>query len=152
MRELTGAAFFNAAVDAFTREHPSTGGDLNVYGSEFAHFLAEYPHARNLPYLSDVARLEWAIDEASRASDGNTLAQDVLAALARLPSDAVARQTLTLEASCRLVASRFPVMRIWQVHQSDGDKSVDLDTGPDRLLVRRDGEHAVRPRSGTAWV
>ena len=31
--------------------------------------LAAYPHARELPYLPDVARLEWAVDEAGRAAD-----------------------------------------------------------------------------------
>src|SRR5262245_44301191 len=61
VRELTGTAFFNAAVDAFTISNPSTGGDLNVYGKEFADFLATYPYARDLPYLPDVARLEWAL-------------------------------------------------------------------------------------------
>ena len=74
VRELVGAPFFDAAVDAFVRAHPSTGGDLNVYGGEFADFLAAYPHARDLPYLPDVARLEWALDEAHRAADAGGLA------------------------------------------------------------------------------
>jgi len=29
-------------------------------------------------------------------------------------------------------------MCIWQVHQSDGDGRVELDAGPDHLLVRRE--------------
>src|SRR4029453_7123257 len=69
VRELTGVPFFDAAVDAFVLAHPSTGGDLNVYGDAFASFLATYPHAAPLPYLPDVARLEWAMDEAHRAAD-----------------------------------------------------------------------------------
>ena len=60
VRELTGAPFFAAAVDAFARTHPSRGGDLNVYGDVFPDFLATYPPAQGLPYLADVARLEWA--------------------------------------------------------------------------------------------
>ena len=140
VRELTGATFFNAAADAFTASHPSTGGDLNVYGKEFADFLAAYPYARDLPYLSDVARLEWAIDEAVRARDSTAPPEEVLAALGRLPGDAVTRQKFVLDPSCRLVRSRFPVMRIWQVHQSHGDRSVDLDAGADHVVVRREGE------------
>ena len=42
---LVGAPFFNAAVDAFVHAHPSTSGDLNVYGDAFGDFLAGYPHA-----------------------------------------------------------------------------------------------------------
>jgi hypothetical protein len=47
---------------------------------------------------------------------------------------------LTLAPSCRLVASRFPVLRIWQVHQAehDGDMRVDLESNAQRVLVRRD--------------
>ncbi len=61
----------------------------------------------------------------------------------------------TLDPSCRLVASPFPILRIWQVNQPDheGDDWVDLDAGADALLVRREeagaslsqlapGEHA----------
>jgi hypothetical protein len=139
VRELTGPAFFNAAVDEFTIEHPSTGGDLNVYGGAFAGFLAAYPHARDLPYLPDVARLEWAIDEATRAEDSTAMAEAMLAELARMPADDMTRQRFVLDPSCRLVSSPFPVMRIWQVHQTAGERRVDLDAGPDHLVVRREG-------------
>ena len=140
VRELTGNAFFDAAVDAFTAEHPSTGGDLNVYGKEFADFLAAYPYARSLPYLPDVARLEWAIDDAVRARDHAASPQEVLGALSRIPGDALPGHGFVLDPSCRLVGSPFPVMRIWQVHQSEGDRSVDLDAGADHVVVRREGD------------
>jgi putative DNA-binding protein len=138
VRALTGAAFFDEAVDAFTVVHPSTCGDLNVYGAEFGDFLASYPYGRELAYLPDVARLEWAIDEASRAGDSAASAEDLFTALGRVPADAVAARQLALDPSCRLVGSRFPVMRIWQVHQSGVDGQVDLDAGADHLLVRRE--------------
>jgi hypothetical protein len=64
VKRLVGAPFFNTAVDSYVHAHPSASGDLNVYGDAFGDFLAAYPHAANLPYLPDVARLEWAIDEA----------------------------------------------------------------------------------------
>src|SRR5258706_7705388 len=62
VRRLVGAPFFNAAVDAFVRAYPSRHGDVNRYGGELARFLAAYAPARELPYLPDLARLEWAID------------------------------------------------------------------------------------------
>lgn len=145
VRELVGAPFFNAAVDAFVRAHPSTGGDLNVYGAQFADFLAAYPHARELPYLPDVARLEWALDEAQRAEDASGTPAQVLQALGALAGEAVARQRFDLDPSCRFVRSGYPVMRIWQVHQGshEGDMGVDLGAGGDLVLVRREGEVPV---------
>jgi hypothetical protein len=156
VERLVGPAFFHAAVDAFVRVHPSTSGDLNVYGDAFGDFLAAYPHAAGLPYLPDVARLEWAIDEAQRAADFAREPEAVLAALAAVPPDELAATRLDLDPSCRLVASAFPILRLWQTNQPDhqGDDRVDLDAGADALLVRREadgvslsqlapGEHAL---------
>jgi hypothetical protein len=155
VQRLVGAAFFNAAVDEFVRAHASTSGDLNVYGDVFGNFLATYPYAENLPYLPDVARLEWAIDEAQRAADFPRAPGAVLAALAGVRPDRLTLLRLRLDPSCRLVASAFPILRVWQVNQPDheGDDRVDLDAGADALLVRREvtgvslsqlapGEHA----------
>jgi hypothetical protein len=140
VRRLVGVPFFNAAVDAYVRAHASTSGDLNVYGDAFGDFLASYPYAATLPYLPDVARLEWAIDEAQRAADCASEPETVLAALAAVPPERLTEAELRLDPSCRLVASEYPILRLWQVNQSDhrGDDTVDLDAGGDALLVRRE--------------
>src|SRR5262249_43075734 len=108
VKELVGAPFFNAAVDAFVHDHPSTSGDLNVYGGAFGAFLAAYPHARPLPYLPDVARLEWAIDEANRAADSGHDRNAMIAAMAALPPERLPSLRLKLDPSCRIVSSAFP--------------------------------------------
>jgi len=148
VRELTGVPFFNTAVDTFVLAHPSTGGDLNVYGDAFGSFLATYPHAAQLPYLPDVARLEWAMDEAHRAADANGDAQGILAALAAIPADKVAQQRFALDPACRLLRSAFPVLRIWQAHQdgSAHDGQVEFGAGEDFLLVRREAGRVVVER------
>jgi hypothetical protein len=138
--KLVGAPFFHAAVDAFVRAHRSTSGDLNVYGDAFPDFLAAYPHAAELPYLADVARLEWAQDEANRAADVSSPPDAVLAALATVVPERLPAVRLVLAPSCRLVASDYPVLRIWQVNQEGfvGDDRTSLDAGADALLVRRE--------------
>src|SRR5206468_1566293 len=66
-------------------------------------------------------------------------AQDVIAALSRVAPDQLGSQCFALHPSCRFIASAYPVLRIWQVHQSefDGDPAVSFDDGTDYLLVRR---------------
>ncbi|MEO8753189.1 MAG: DNA-binding domain-containing protein [Casimicrobiaceae bacterium] len=157
VRELTGVPFFEAAVDAFVHAHPSTGGDLNVYGDAFPAFLEAYPHAARLPYLPDVARLEWALDETHRAADAGGSAQATLAALAAIPAQDVARQRFALHPSCRLLHCAFPVLRIWQAHQDGsvhGGKT-ELGGGDDFLLVRREDGRGVIERvepGDFAWL
>jgi len=137
--QLVGDPFFRTAVDAYVLESPSTGGDLNVYGGSFGEFLAGYPHAQNLPYLPDVARLEWAIDEAGRAADADGTPEAMLVALGTIPAERIPSLRFALDPSCRLLTSTFPVLRIWQVHQPGfaGDMAVAFGDAADHLLVRR---------------
>ena len=157
VKRLVGAPFFNTAVDSFVRAHPSTSGDLNIYGDAFGNFLAAYPHAANLPYLPDMARLEWAIDETNRAPDTLHAPDTVLAALSVSAPDRLPSLRLRLDPSCRLIASDFPILRIWQVNQPghDDDSDVAFDEGGDTLLVRRNGSGVsiVRLAAGEyAWL
>lgn len=157
VRALTGTPFFHAAVDAFVAAEPSRCGDLNAYGDAFPAFLAAYPHARELPYLPDVARLEWAQDEAARAADADDTPERTLAALGAVAAADLATCRVRVDPSCRLLHSPHPVLRIWQVHQDGfaGDPQVDLAAGPDRLLVRRRGWEVVIervPAGAFAWL
>jgi hypothetical protein len=145
VRRLVGAEFFAAAIDAFVRVYPSTRGNVNRYGGEFARFLATYPPARELAYLPDVARVEWAIDQANIAADAAALD---LAALAAVPEDALGKLRLALHPSVQLVASPYPVLRIWQANQPDhaGDERVDLAEGGDALLIARGAQRVTIER------
>jgi hypothetical protein len=148
-RTHVGAAFFDAAADAFAAASPPCCGDLNVFGADFASFLAHYPPAAWLPYLPDVARLEWALDEAARAGDAKATAQEVLQDLARhflLHGDVA----LSLHPSCRLLVSRHAAMRIWQARQAQSAASVDREAGGEWLLVRREGARPCVERLGRA--
>jgi len=140
LKRLLGTPSFNAAVDAYVEAEPSRSGDLNVYGDTFGDFLAHYAPAAEWPYLPDVARLEWAIDEANRAPDASAAPDAVLGALTVLPADQLPGLTFALDPSCRLIASPFPLLRIWQVNQPDHGSEVKVDwgVGRDHLRVRRE--------------
>ena len=148
VQQLVGVPFFAAAVDTYVLACPSAGGDLNVYGGSFGDFLASYPHARDLPYLPDVARLEWAVDEAGRAADPGGMPEALLAALGTIPADRITAQRFVLDPTCCFVDSAYPVLRIWQVHQPgwEGDIAVAFGAGSDHLLVRREAGGVVIER------
>lgn len=138
LKRLVGAAFFDAAVDEYVRAHPSTRGDVNRYGGDLPSFLASYSPARALGYLPDVARLEWAVDQAGIAADAPAFD---LAALAAIPPDAYADLRLVLHPSVQLFESPYPVLRIWQANQAEiaDPPAVDLGEGGDLALVARGG-------------
>jgi hypothetical protein len=134
--KIVGAEFFAGMAREYLRRHPSTSGDLNALGARFASFVAEFPHVQDLPYLPDVARMEWLAHLAYYAPDDAPLD---LARLAAVPLEAQASLRLTLAAGSALLESPWPLARIWEVHQDDyaGEFAVDLASGPDWILVHR---------------
>jgi hypothetical protein len=138
VRRLVGEGFFAYAADSYIRRHPPRSGNLHDFGGDFAGFLAAFPPAQSLAYLPDVARLEWAWQEAYHAADAPPLSLDALASVAPAHYGSL---VFRLHPSARLLASDYPVLRIWQVNQPDfgGDQSVDLAEGAARLLIMRRG-------------
>ena len=69
VRRIVGEAFFEAMARDYARACPSASGDLNEYGSRLAQFVERHDGTRDLPYLPDVARLEWLVHRAFFAAD-----------------------------------------------------------------------------------
>jgi hypothetical protein len=134
--QLVGEDFFRQMAKDFVRTHPPTRPELLAYGHDFPTFVAGYEAAATVPYLADVARLELAWNFAYNAPDRDPLPPQALAAFA---PEQLETLLLTPHPSLRFVASRWPVMAIWQAHQSEGglDRPIDLEAGGDMLLVYR---------------
>jgi len=74
---LVDERFFDYAARSFIRAHPPRQPRLAEYGDGFADFIGGFAPAQSLPYLADVARLEWAINVAlSRAGPRAAAAGD----------------------------------------------------------------------------
>ncbi len=133
---LVGERFFAQAAARFVPAHPPAAPRLAEYGAAFPDFLAAFAPARGLAYLPDVARLDWAVHRAYHAADRAALRAEQLAALDPAAFGAL---RLGLHPSVQLLASRFPVDRIWQAHHGEGELSaIDLSASVDcRLLVDR---------------
>lgn len=140
--KLVGADFFAFAARRFIREHRSASGDLGDYGAEFPAFLSELPEANGLPYLGDVARLEWSWNVVFHSARAPTLD---LARLAVVCPDALAALRFTLNPAIRLIASNYPILRIWEVCQDgyEGNQDVDLGSGGEALVVAQEPDFSV---------
>ena len=118
---LVGPEFFAQTARAFIQAEPPRAALLSLYGGGFADFLAGYAPVGALPYLSDVARLEWAVDRAAHAAnDGSPLADIDLGGT-----------RLTLVPSLSLIETRYPAEPIWRAALgADGDALSRIDTTP----------------------
>ncbi|HEX2888529.1 DNA-binding domain-containing protein [Vineibacter terrae] len=149
VRGVVGDDFFAGMARAFITQAPPRGPVLSEYGAGFPGFVGGWPPAGGLPYLADVARLDWALTEACNApaAPGPTAAH-----LAALAPEALAALPLALRAGVTLVSSAYPLDRIWALNHGGAVEGVDLDAGGVDLLVFPRAEDAafVRLEAGVA--
>ena len=139
---LVGEEFFKFTARRYIDAHPSRSGDLNRFGADFAEYLGTFEHAASLPYLPDVARLEWCCHQVYSAADDAPLDLHKLAAV---PPETYGRLRFRLNHASRLLSSAWPIATIWRVNQDDytGDQSVDLASGGCSLLIQRHEQRMV---------
>ena len=135
VRALVGDEFFSGLARAYGRAHPSVSGDLNRFGARFAEFIDGFEHTRSLPYLGDVAALEWSVHTAHYAADPVALTRERIAAFR--PDELLAAR-LALHPACAWLRSLFPISSIWLAHQPQATVGLpdSLDRGELALVVR----------------
>lgn len=139
VQALVGAEFFRAMAGEFARRSPPRSPVLAWYGDGFADFIAGFEPVAGLPYLADVARLEWLRVESWHAADATALSPSELTTLladeARLPA-----ARFTLHPAVRAMRSAHPVVSLWAAHQAEETDAalagIDMACAESALLVR----------------
>ena len=142
VERLVGEGFFAYAADAFIAAAPPREACLFEYGEGFPDFLAKFPPAAGLAYLADVARLEWAINASLHSPDSAPANND---SFARLSAEDYPRLVFQFQPSLRLLASAWPLDRIWQANRPDKPEAetVDLAAGGCALEIRQQADSVV---------
>ncbi len=110
--QLVGDDAFAHLARDYWAQHPPMRGDLAQWGGELAIFIDGISALQTEPYLSDVARAEWALHVAATAADQNVdLATFSL--LTEHDPDAV---SLKLASATALISSIHPVASILTAH------------------------------------
>ena len=152
VRKLVGDDFFDGAAQIFIVDHLPRAAWLDQYGGEFPEFLGSFSPAASIPYLSEVAELEWAVNCALHAPDTEPL--DV-AKLGVIQAEEQAGICFTANPSIRLLHLNYPVDIIWRAILAADDAAlaqVDTDTGPVDLLIERNSNGVEVDRlSAEAW-
>lgn len=148
--QLVGEENFSFLSRDFLRAVPPQRGDMAQWGGQFASFLTEVPQLASLPFLADVAHLEWALHTCAGALD-QTLDMASFAALTEHdPSELSFRLA---PGACALV-SAYPAVAIFLAHRGqhhgqhhDLVDRVALDAAFD-LLAQGVGQTALVWRQG----
>ncbi|AJE23614.1 DNA-binding domain-containing protein [Azotobacter chroococcum] len=136
VRQLVGEAFFHIMAHCHVRAAPPRTRILAHYGASFAAFIEDFAPAAGLPYLADVARLEFLRVRACHASDAPVADGAALAVLLGEP-ERLPHLRLGLHPSLALLRSPFAVVSLWAAHQGALDIArVDPGHAESALVVR----------------
>lgn len=145
VQELVGEEFFRALAASFVRAAPPRTPILAHFGAEFPAFVGAFPPAASVPYLADVARLEWMRVQAYHSADAATVGPAVLEQLATR-AEGIGRLQLTLHPSVQAFSSAFAAVSIWSAHQGVGELgNIDIHACESALVLRQDLEVVVLP-------
>ncbi|MGH9425328.1 MAG: hypothetical protein ACRD2L_03360, partial [Terriglobia bacterium] len=123
-------------IRAYLARHPSTQPSLRHLGRYFATFLDTREEAQALPFLSDLARLEWARLEVFDAPEAELLKIEHLHNLA---PDAWPGLRFHMVSAFQTLQSDWPVQEIWAAAESTVPQSKWLQQETTSLRVWREG-------------
>ncbi len=147
-QRLVGEEFFMAMSRAFLVDHKPRSAMLMRFGGALPAFIDQFEPARDIAYLSDVARLEDAWLEAYHAAEAKPLE---LAALGSLDPDGLSRSRFVFHPAVRLLRFAHPAASIWAAHQGEQEpRAPQAWVAEDALIARPHAEVGVRilPRGG----
>lgn len=122
---LVGDHFFKHMARRYTRNVPLGEGSVRHYGKGFADFLRRQSDAAGLPYLPDVARLEWVRQQVAESP----WVRDPFPfdALASLSARQQGQLHFELAPSWLRLDSRYPVDTIHDMVTREAVEPIDLN-------------------------
>ena len=137
---LIGVDNFALLARDLWHHHPPQCGDLAQWGDALPGFLQTNQQLTDAPYLSDVARAEWALHRAAGAPD----AEPDLPSFARLGQEDPQGLALTLAPGTAVITSPYPVASLITAHLFEEPSLVEAA----QRLRDGQGEHALVWRQG----
>jgi hypothetical protein len=148
---LVGEEFFRAMARDYVEGEPPGSAVLIRYGASFPAFVAGFPPAASVPYLGDIASLEWAWHAAYHAEDAAPMPLTDLARAVERAEDV----RLALHPSLGVVRSLYPIVSIFEMNnRSDEVPATRLEGREDALVLRPRLDVDVRrlPQGGAPFV
>ena len=130
---------FRILIAHYLMEHPSRSQNIGDVGKHLPEFLRSYTFTQELPWLPDLARLEWAVIESFYADRMPALDLELLQAASEKQWESA---RFVLDSSTRLIETGWPVESIRNGTISDNDACGDIAGENCHYLVHRQEREA----------
>lgn len=142
-QQLVGDDFFRAMARAFVQGNLPTSPVISDYGQHFDTFIRDFAPAKGLPFLGDMAALEYALLALTNAEEHPTLTHaEIATAFGQVEDPATLH--FTLLPHTQLMVSSFAIGSLYLAHKSQHDPHlahIDLNTS-EHLLLAKSGLYA----------
>lgn len=119
-KSLVGDKFFDNMISIFIDKHPPNTSFFAEYGNKFPEFLSTFEHVKDIPYIVDVANLEWARHKIWHKKDKQATDFSKLSEITEEQ-----QVTFTLSETVHLLQSKYRIDDIWFAHQDDSELKFD---------------------------
>lgn len=135
VRHILGNTTFSTMAHEYAARYPSHDYNLSLRGRQLPDFLDGHRLSQSLPFLPDLARLEWHIVQSVHAAQDPPINP---ARLSAMSLDQWGQTTLRFQPSVGLMVSAWPILDIW-VARTGPRSNVDIDlvNRPQRVLIFR---------------
>ncbi len=134
LHQVLGEAAFNRLSEDYAARFASHDYNLSLAGRHLPEFLKDWSKTRDLPFLPDLAALEWLVCMAFHAFDEKPLSVQQTSAIA--PKDWESMK-IVFQPSVGVIASRWSILDIWQARNKPRESvNIPLDS-PQQVLVYR---------------
>ena len=148
VEKLVGADFFREMSRVYIRNNPPSSPLMMFYGKNFPEFIAAFEPAQSVPYLSDIAQLEFVRRVSYFAEDAYPPEGG---ALAGIDPETIAERSYDLSPALNMVTSTFPIFDIWKRNFDDENHAIS-QSPQDVLITRPHMEVRVEPAPSGAYI
>ncbi|MFC3051214.1 HvfC/BufC N-terminal domain-containing protein [Kordiimonas pumila] len=116
---FVGEDFMGHVCWEFIKKYPPSRPALQSYGDRLPVFLKNFEPAQNVPYVADIALLEWSVHT-----------------LQHKPPVSVDPNSKTLNPHIRVIKSKYPLMKLWLAGIGQlKPEAVSLQEGPQTVCI-----------------
>ncbi|MSR77213.1 MAG: DUF692 family protein [Candidatus Omnitrophica bacterium] len=135
VRHVLGDGVFHDLAHQYAQSFSSPDFNLNLKGRSLPDFLKQTSWTEKLPFLPDLACLEWKIAEAFHGFDKPAFDPSFLF---QLNSEDWKNLRILFQPSVSLLESSWPILDLWQSRKTPVEEiRMDLVNRPQKVLVAR---------------
>ena len=137
IRWILGESQFAELVKNYSLKYPSRDTNLSFVGKYLPEFISTLPLAKQLPFIMDLAKLEWQLCGAFHAFDKIPVSPDELS---KLSPEALTQGRFIFQASLFTITSDWPILDIWKSRKKSREEvNLNLEGRPQCIMGYRCG-------------